>query len=183
MRKQISFVQSSDKTIDYILLEHIGITNSKTHFTVPTDIKGTELDGFQSSLGQPFYIDTLFFGCEFPATQNIILYGIGQVKYFLGKKINGEFKCPVTVIGGAESDLMVDVQKSFYEYIEDISTKTDLRLQYNSWYDYMKDITADNIEKSFYEIEKGLSSNGVPPLDAYVVDDGWVDYKSGFLEF
>lgn len=183
LRKQISFVQSSDKTIDYILLEHIGITNSKTHFTVPTDIKGTELDGFQSSLGQPFYIDTLFFGCEFPATQNIILYGIGQVKYFLGKKINGEFKCPVTVIGGAESDLMVDVQKSFYEYIEDISTKTDLRLQYNSWYDYMKDITADNIEKSFYEIEKGLTSNGVPPLDAYVVDDGWVDYKSGFWSF
>ena len=44
----------------------------------------------------------------------------------------------------------------------------------------MKDITADNIEKSFYEIEKGLSSNGVAPLDAYVVDDGWVDYKSGF---
>ena len=183
LRKQISFVQSSDKTIDYILLEHIGITNSKTHFTVPTDIKGTELDGFQSSLGQPFYIDALFFGCEFPATQNIILYGIGQVKYFLGKKINGEFKCPVTVIGGAESDLMVDVQKSFYEYIEDISTKTDLRLQYNSWYDYMKDITADNIEKSFYEIEKGLASNGVPPLDAYVVDDGWVDYKSGFWSF
>ena len=183
LRKQISFVQSSDKTIDYILLEHIGITNSKTHFTVPIDIKGTELDGFQSSLGQPFYIDTLFFGCEFPATQNIILYGIGQVKYFLGKKIDGEFKCPVTVIGGAESDLMVDVQKSFYEYIEDISTKTDLRLQYNSWYDYMKDITADNIEKSFYEIEKGLASNGVPPLDAYVVDDGWVDYKSGFWSF
>ena len=78
---------------------------------------------------------------------------------------------------------MVDVQKSFYEYIENISTKTDLRLQYNSWYDYMKDITADNIEKSFYEIEKGLSANGVPPLDAYVVDDGWVDYKSGFWSF
>lgn len=47
----------------------------------------------------------------------------------------------------------------------------------------MKDITADNIEKSFYEIEKGLSSNGVAPLDAYVVDDGWVDYKSGFCDF
>lgn len=47
----------------------------------------------------------------------------------------------------------------------------------------MKDITADNIEKSFYEIEKGLSSNGVAPLDAYVVDDGWVDYKSGFWSF
>ncbi len=183
LKKQISFNQKSDKTIDYILLEHIGITNSKAHFSVPTDIKGPELNGIHSSLGQPFYIDTLFFGCEFPATQNIIIYGIGQVKYFVGKKINGEYKCPVTVVGGAKSDLLVDVQKSFFEYIESIATPTKLRIQYNSWYDFMKEIDADNIEKSFFEIEKGLTSNGIAPLDAYVVDDGWVDYKSGFWSF
>ena len=152
LKKQISFVQTGDKTIDYILLEHIGITNSKAHFSVPTDIKGPELNGYLSALGQPFYIDTLFFGCEFPGTQNIILYGIGQVKYYIGKKINGEYKCPVTVVGGAKSDLLVDVQKAFYDYIESIAAPTTLRLQYNSWFDFMKDITADNIEKSFYEI-------------------------------
>lgn len=183
LKKQIAFNQNSDKTIDYILLEHIGITNSKAHFSVPTDVEGTELNGVHFSLGQPFYIDTLFFGCEFPATQNIILYGIGQVKYFIGKKINGEYKCPVTVVGGAKSDLLVDVQKSFYNYIESIATPGNLRIQYNSWYDFMKEIDADNIEKSFFEIEKGLTSNGIAPLDAYVVDDGWVDYKSGFWSF
>lgn len=183
LKKQIAFNQNSDKTIDYILLEHIGITNSKAHFSVPTDIEGPELNGVHFSLGQPFYIDTLFFGCEFPATQNIILYGIGQVKYFIGKKINGEYKCPVTVVGGAKSDLLVDVQKSFYNYIESIATPGNLRIQYNSWYDFMKEIDADNIEKSFFEIEKGLTSNGIAPLDAYVVDDGWVDYKSGFWSF
>lgn len=183
LKKQITFNQNSDKTIDYILLEHIGITNSKAHFSVPTDVEGPELNGVHFSLGQPFYIDTLFFGCEFPATQNIILYGIGQVKYFIGKKINGEYKCPVTVVGGAKSDLLVDVQKSFYNYIESIATPGNLRIQYNSWYDFMKEIDADNIEKSFFEIEKGLTSNGIAPLDAYVVDDGWVDYKSGFWSF
>lgn len=183
LKKQIAFNQNSDKTIDYILLEHIGITNSKAHFSVPTDVEGPELNGVHFSLGQPFYIDTLFFGCEFPATQNIILYGIGQVKYFIGKKINGEYKCPVTVVGGAKSDLLVDVQKSFYNYIESIATPGNLRIQYNSWYDFMKEIDADNIEKSFFEIEKGLTSNGIAPLDAYVVDDGWVDYKSGFWSF
>lgn len=183
LKKQIAFNQNSDKTIDYILLEHIGITNSKAHFSVPTDVEGPELNGVHFSLGQPFYIDTLFFGCEFPATQNIILYGIGQVKYFIGKKINGEYKCPVTVVGGAKSDLLVDVQKSFYNYIESIATPGGLRIQYNSWYDFMKEIDADNIEKSFFEIEKGLTSNGIAPLDAYVVDDGWVDYKSGFWSF
>ena len=102
----------------------IGITNSKAHFSVPTDIKGPELNGYLSALGQPFYIDTLFFGCEFPGTQNIILYGIGQVKYYIGKKINGEYKCPVTVVGGAKSDLLVDVQKAFYDYIESIAAPT-----------------------------------------------------------
>lgn len=183
LKKQIAFNQNSDKTIDYILLEHIGITNSKAHFSVPTDVEGPELNGVHFSLGQPFYIDTLFFGCEFPATQNIILYGIGQVKYFIGKKINGEYKCPVTVVGGAKSDLLVDVQKYFYNYIESIATPGNLRIQYNSWYDFMKEIDADNIEKSFFEIEKGLTSNGIAPLDAYVVDDGWVDYKSGFWSF
>ena len=183
LKKQIAFNQNSDKTIDYILLEHIGITNSKAHFSVPTDVEGPELNGVHFSLGQPFYIDTLFFGCEFPATQNLSLYGIGQVKYFIGKKINGEYKCPVTVVGGAKSDLLVDVQKSFYNYIESIATPGNLRIQYNSWYDFMKEIDADNIEKSFFEIEKGLTSNGIAPLDAYVVDDGWVDYKSGFWSF
>lgn len=183
LKKQISFVQTSDKTIDYIMLEHIGIVNSKTHFTVPTDIEGPQLSGFHSSLGQPFYIDSLFFGCEFPATQNIIQYGIGQVKFFLGKKINGRYDCPVTVVGGAKSNMMVDVQKAFYDYIEKIAVDTTIRLQYNSWYDYGMDINADNIQKSFFEIEKGLSSNGVEPMDAYVVDDGWNDYKQDFWCF
>ncbi|MDD6728803.1 MAG: hypothetical protein PUE08_06270 [Eubacteriales bacterium] len=183
LRKQISFVQTGEKVIDYIALEHIGITNSKTHFTVPTDIEESELSGFHSALGQPFYIDTLFFGCEFPGSMNLIEYGIGQVKYYLGRNIKGSFDCPVTIVGGAKSSLMVDVQKAFYNYIESICTPTKYRLQYNSWYDHMLNITADNIEKSFYEIEKGLTSNGIEPIDAYVVDDGWNDYNASFWSF
>ncbi len=183
LKKQISFVQSDTRTIDYILLEHIGIINSKTHFCVPTDVEGRELNGFHASLGQPFYIDSLFFGCEFPATQNTILYGIGQVKYFLGRNVEGRFFCPVTVVGGAKDNTMIDVQKAFFRYIDDIAVPSPFRLQYNSWYDHMLDIDADNIEKSFYEIESKLSSNGVPPIDAYVVDDGWNDYKAPFWKF
>lgn len=166
LKKQISFVQSNDKIIDYILLEHIGIINSKTHFSVPTDIEGPELGPYHSALGQPFYIDSLFFGCEFPATFNAVVYGIGQVKYYLGKNISGRFDCPVTIMGGAKSNMMVDVQKAFFDYIDDIAVPSDFRMQYNSWYDHMLNIDADNIEKSFFEVEKHLSSNGVPPLDA-----------------
>lgn len=183
LKKQISFVQTSEKIIDYILLEHIGIINSKTHFSVPNDIEGKELNGVHSSLGQPFYIDSLFFGCELPVTFNSIVYGIGQVKYYLGKNVSGKFDCPVTVVGGAKSNTMVDVQKAFFDYIDSIAVPTDFRLQYNSWYDHMLNIDADNIEKSFFEIEKHFSSNGIPPIDAYVIDDGWNDYKASFWSF
>ncbi len=183
LRKQITFVQSSEKIIDYILLENIGIINSKTHFCVPLDAKGPELSGFHSALGQPFYIDSLFFGCELPATLNTIEYGVGIVKYYIGKGIQGEYSCPVTIMGGAKSNEMVDVQRAFYDYIDAIATPSTFRLQYNSWYDHMLNIDADNIEKSFFEIEKYFSSNGIPPLDAYVVDDGWNDYKSSFWCF
>lgn len=183
LKKQISFVQSDTRTIDYILLEHIGIINSKTHFCVPTDVEGIELNAFHASLGQPFYIDSLFFGCEFPATQNTIEYGIGQVKYYLGRNVEGVYHCPVTIVGGAKNNTMVDVQNAFFHYIDSIAAPGGFRLQYNSWYDHMMNIDADNIEKSFYEIESQLSSNGVPPIDAYVIDDGWNDYKAPFWSF
>lgn len=183
LKKQISFTQDDDRVIDYILLEHIGIINSKTHFCVPVDIDGRELNAFHSSLGQPFYIDSLFFGCEFPATFNSIVYGIGQVKYYLGKSAEGIYTCPVTIVGGAKNNTMIDVQKAFFSYIDEIAVPVDFRLQYNSWYDHMLGIDADNVEKSFLEIEQKLSENGVPSIDAYVVDDGWNDYRAPFWCF
>lgn len=183
LKKQISFIQSDERIIDCIYLEHIGIVNSKTHFSVPADISGPELSEYHSALGQPFYIDSLFFGCELPATMNTIEFGIGQVKYYLGKNINGPFDCPVTIVGGAKSNTMLDVQNAFFDYIDSIAVSCKFRMQYNSWYDHMLNIDADNIEKSFFEVEKQLSLNGVRPLDAYVIDDGWNDYKAPFWSF
>ena len=64
------------------------------------------------------------------------------------------------------------VQTDFFSYIEDIATPTEFRKQYNSWYDNMMNITDESIAASFYGAEKGLTQNGVEPLDSYVVDDG-----------
>lgn len=182
LKKQISFLISEDKAIDYITLEHIGIINSKTHFSIP-EMDDCCISGAYASLGQPFYIDSLFFGCEFPATENRIIYGVGQVKYYLGKSLKGNHECPVTIMGGASGNTMAQVQKAFFEYIDSISLKSPFRVQYNSWYDHMLNIDTDNITRSFFEIEKELSSHGIPPLDAYVVDDGWNDYKAEFWQF
>ena len=64
LEKQIAIEQSEPKTIDYVLLENIGIVNSKTSYTANGG--PTETDAFYSDLGQPFYIDSLFFGWVFP---------------------------------------------------------------------------------------------------------------------
>lgn len=178
LEKQIAIEQSQPKTIDYVMLESIGIVNSKTSYTANGG--ATETDEFYSNLGQPFYIDSLFFGCVFPGTKNGVFHGRGQVVYFIGKSAERKIVCPTTVMGAAKSLMMVDLRKAFFEYIERISVKSDYRVQYNTWYDRMMDIDADNTEAAFYKVESKLSSNGVPPIDGYVMDDGWNNYKADF---
>ena len=103
LKKQLQFIQATeDKVIDYIALEHIGVINSQTHFSIPDDVETSmQIPDAMAILGQHFYIDSLFFGCEFPATDNRIQYGIGQVKYYVGHPVHGRFTCPATVMGGA----------------------------------------------------------------------------------
>lgn len=100
LKKQLQFIQATeDKVIDYIALEHIGVINSQTHFSIPDDVETSmQIPDAMAILGQPFYIDSLFFGCEFPATDNRIQYGIGQVKYYVGHPVHGRFTCPATVM-------------------------------------------------------------------------------------
>lgn len=183
IKKRVMLSQSANKPIDYVLLENVGIINSKSHFTVRAEDQDEfYFDGYYYSLGQPFYIDSFFYGCEFPATSNKIKHGLGYVKYYLGKTIapGKIFKFPITILGAAKASDMTSLQTAFFAYIDSISTKAPYRVQYNSWYDHMLDITPANIRKSFFEIEKGLTRHGVPTLDAYVIDDGWNDYRSDF---
>ncbi|MDE6413015.1 MAG: alpha-galactosidase, partial [Eubacterium sp.] len=181
IEKQLAIQQSTPKVIDYIALENIGIINANTSYTVQGG--ESEIDSFYSNLGQPFYIDSLFFGCEFPATKNIISHGRGQILYYIGKSVEDKLICPTTVMGGAKSNLLVDLRKSFFEYIESIALPAPIRFQYNTWYDRMMNIDANNIQKAFYNVERALSSHGVPPLDGYVIDDGWNNYKNSFWSF
>lgn len=177
--KQLTISQSDDRVIDYAILDNIGIINSKTHFSVDI-MEDSEIDGVYASLGQPFYIDSLFFGCEFPATDNRIVHGSGQIKYYIGKNVGKAFSCPVAVMGGGKDNTIIEVRKAFFEYIDFISQNVELRFQYNSWYDGMLRIDEQSVSNAFYEISKGLAFHNAPRLDAYVIDDGWNDYKKNF---
>lgn len=173
--------------LDSISFEKFTFNRTCKYWTLPKQ-KYNVISGFTLSMGQPVYVDSLYFGCEFPTAVNKIENFTAKSTYYSGKKLSELIgsDCYVShksVVGGAQSDIFEDVQKSFYEYIKDISKPVYLRRQYNSWYDNMLNITRENITSSFLEIEKWMTKTGEPPLDSYVADDGWNDYSAGFWSF
>lgn len=210
MRKYLEIsVPEEDKLaaeIDYIDLESLNVTNSKGQWTIPTDqgsIVGMPKE--RAILGQPFYADGMFFGCEFPAadTQIVTENGgqkIGRPRYYTGKTMerlaydkqasradDGSicYTTWPTVAGSANGTDYRVVQADFFDYINDIATPAEFRIQYNSWYDDEKNISDETILSSFAEIDRELSNTELRPLDSYVVDDGWTNYSAnpGFWEF
>lgn len=183
--------RASKYKIDYIDLERMMLGKTViNHWAKPNNMEDGIIDGYRLSLGQPFYINGMFFGCEFPGTDNGIVGERAFIRYYSGKDFkslakteDGAFTTFKTVAGAARSVDFEVIRTDFFEYIESIAAPCDFRKQYNSWYDHMLNISSKNIERSFYEIEKGLTQHGVEPLDAYVVDDGWVDYDADFWRF
>ncbi|MDY6228939.1 MAG: discoidin domain-containing protein [Clostridium sp.] len=202
MRKHLEISVPEGKAdkakIDYIDLENMNINSNdlKTneYWTIPEQSNNAWMAGMKGDyleLGQPFYLSAMYFGCEFPQTENKIRNNNGFIRYHYGKSlakdtkfeyndnnVAGKMTTWPAVVGSARSKEYNVVQSDFYEYIETIAVETNFRQQYNSWFDHMKDISAQNIKQSFYEVEKGFTQHGVDPLDSYVVDDGWVNYSS-----
>lgn len=180
--KQLTLDQNDSKVIDFVYLDSVGIINSKTHLGAEL-VEGSQLSPVHAALGQPFYIDSLFFGCEFPATDNRISHGVGRIKYYIGKNVGKGFKCPVTVMGAAKSNTVYDVKRAFFEYLDTIKLESKPRYQYNCWYDNFAKISSESVTGLFGKISDCLKENGIEQLDAYTVDDGWESFKSGFWGF
>ena len=182
----------ADLTIDYI---------DTDRFVLPENVEGlwshpelsqvtsAMIGKFELVLGQPIYANGFYMGSEFPATDTDVKEQVTQVRYYSGKSFakmeedmqlttDGKLVSWQNVIGAARGTDTSVVQTDFFAYIEEIATPTEFRKQYNSWYDNMMNITDESIETSFLASEAGLTSNGVEPLDSYVVDDGWNNYYS-----
>ena len=199
MRKWIE-VKSEDQDIriKYIDGEHLdlsGVDNNE-QWTIPTNAGGVvEMDMQKSILGQPFYANGMFFGSEFPVADTQIMEDTGRARYWSGKNFKdfarddsatytglndeGEYVSWQTVSGATHAnslDLNL-IQTDFYAYITSISEPSEFRIQYNSWFDNMMRINNENIIESFYDIDKNFSETGVRPIENYVVDDGWNQYR------
>lgn len=178
----------SQARIDYIDMESLKVPQDYAAWTHPEMAEGVGgVNGYYISLGQPVYIQGMFFGSEFPVAETeITKENVAHIRYYSGKSFDmlqkenrladGLFTTWNEVTGAARSTDMDVIQSDFFSYINDIAVPTRLRIQYNSWYDFMMDIDESNILGSFKEIERGLTQNGVRPLDSYVVDDGWNAY-------
>lgn len=180
-------IQTSDKEkarIDYI---------DTNRFVLSEDVKDVWDEGM-FALGQPIYAGGLFMGSEFPAVHTWISHeNATQIRYYSGKSFErmeedgqltneGKFVTWPGVIGVAWDSNINVVQSALYSYIEEIATPTTFRKQYNSWFDNLMGITDENMEEMFLGVEKGLSQNGIEPLDCYVVDDGWNNYYDGIYQ-
>ena len=190
MYKTLRFSSTDDDVrVDTIDTELISLPREMEQKWSRPNMKKAFLQPYHAALGQPIYLNGLFTGSEFPATDNNIEDGYAHVRYYSGKSFydlaggKTEYTTWKTVFGAARSTQPEVVRADFLSYIDDIARPVDLRVQYNSWFDHMLDVDRDNIRHSFMEIEKGLTQNGVPPVDSYVVDDGWVDYDKDFWGF
>lgn len=183
---------NSKAQIDYIDLDKFVLEDeiSDTVWSHPDlkDVSSMWIGKNELMLGQPIYANGMFFGSEFPAADTDVVDDEIQIRYYSGKTFeklaednqlttDGKFVSWQNVVGAAKGTDTDVVQTDFYEYISDIATPTEFRKQYNSWYDNMLEITDESIAKSFYGSEKGLTENGVEPVDSYVVDDGWNNYR------
>ena len=186
---ELSYDKRGNKTIvlDYIDFESLHFDSSLSCWSIPEQAN-SHVPGYALEMGQPLYVDSLFFGVEFPATLNKIEKNTTSLRYYSGKKLsdimkNNLFVSYEAVLGGADGKSFPQVQRAFFDYIKTISKPIKLRRQYNSWYDHMLNITRENVYGSFLEIEKAMTKTGEKPLDCYVADDGWNDYSKGFWGF
>lgn len=198
MRKWLEFKTSDESVrVKFIDGEHIEVADDAKTWTAPRNKGGVvAMDMEKSVLGQPVYINGMFMGSEFPETDTQISDKVARPRYWTGKNFadfkrdgqlsdDGKYVSWQTVLGASHSngsDMNV-IQTDFYAYITSISKPSDFRIQYNSWFDNMMFIDDENIIESFKAVDKQLSETGVRPLESYVVDDGWNQYRKNANQY
>ena len=190
LRKQL-FINNNGRgklRLDSIDCESLALKPDSFKWSCPECSK-VFLSPYHSRLGQPVYFDSFFAGYEFPLCNNDIKENTAVLRRFSGKRLSeicregkGFFDFSA-VLGCADGTGYENVRRAFFAYVDSFAIKDRFTLQYNSWYDHMMDIDEEKIIRSFTEIEKGMTSHGIRPLDAYVIDDGWNDYGSDFWSF
>lgn len=177
-RKHLTLTPGTDLAVQKIELESFNLADAYQPYT-SSQITSRGAAKWRPGLGQPLYtrVSGTFWGVEFPASINTVKDGRLVCAYFVGKTLPAAetYTAHSSVLG--VSDFPDFVKDAFFEYIDRTRIRPlRLQTQYNSWFDYGRGVTAERFAASVDEIHDQLVlQRAVPPLRAYVVDDGWQD--------
>ena len=178
------------KTEINLVLERIDLDVIDGGLVQPYQLKRITAQGpaqWKPGLGQPLFGQNtpIFMGIEFPASDNFVDSDqTAYCGYLWGKslKAGDTYLTYSSVTGvGKDSD---GLGKTFQAYIDNIRIRPlRLQVQYNSWFDYGQAVSKEKFITSVNKVHQELVINrGVPPLNAYVIDDGWQDIHAGWSD-
>ena len=141
---------------------------------------------WRPGLGQPLYTanTATFWGIEFPASYNFVEEKTGYCGYLWGKGLNKNetYTSYKSVMGVGDDSAFI--QETFFDYIDKIRIRPlRLQVQYNSWFDLGGRVSKESFGESVSKVHHELvTKRGVPPLKAYVIDDGWQDVNADWSD-
>ncbi|MGA7722558.1 MAG: hypothetical protein WCA84_15410 [Ignavibacteriaceae bacterium] len=144
-------------------------------------------DFSRGQFGQPVFNNDIFIGVEYPTVENEIAGGKVRCGYVAGETIKKDvFKSHTSVIGVSSSS--AKLEQSFMDYVDDIKINgTRPYLLYNSWYDFRNPAVTNDSESIMNDknvlgrletFKKFMFDKYSIALDAFVLDDGWDNYRS-----
>lgn len=176
IRKQLQLVARKPLTVRGAEVENLPITDAYEPYEAD-QLTAQGRAKWRPPLGQPVYTKgtALWGGMEFPGARNHIIHGKVVFRHLTNATLAaGEsWTSHQAAIGAADEAAFV--QDAFYDYIDRTRARPlRLQVQYNSWFDYKRDVTKESFIKSVNKVSHELNEKrGVPPLRAYVIDDGW----------
>ena len=174
LRKQLEIVSERPYALERIDVDALSFSDASQ----PYKVKAIYARGkWSPGLGQPLYGTTsaTFWGIEFPAAYNTVTNSALSCGYLWGRQlIPGQPYSTYKAVVGVGDDPQF-ISDAFYEYINAIRIRPlRLQVQYNSWFDYGGGISKEKFASSVKKIDNELvKKRKCPPLNAYVIDDGW----------
>lgn len=178
MRKCLVVTAKEDVVIERVEIENLKVPGAYQPYQADQLLaKGRMM--WRPPLGQPLYVKGLgaWWGTEFPAARNEVNDGILVCGYSTEVVLQkGESYTSYNAVMGVADDPDF-VKDAFLDYIDATRARPfRLQTQYNSWFDYHRDVDAKKFSASVRKLHEELMvDRGVPPLRAYVIDDGWQD--------
>lgn len=184
MRKQLQVVSGKPITLERVDVEAISVDDASQPYTI-REITA-QSDGntkWRTGLGQPLVTTNsgTFWGIEFPAADNQVVDKQLLCGYLFGRELTaGQAYTSYKAVMGCSDDPRY-LSDAFYDYIDSIRVRPlRLQIQYNSWFDFGNGVSAKHFISSVEKVNEELCvERGVPPLSAYVIDDGWQDSPKG----